>query len=72
MALPSSRRMRGPEYDDPVVASVRKIREEISAEFGHDPVRHVEYLIERQKLHAGLLVSFADDDTEKAKDPPSA
>lgn len=59
------------EAEDPVVASVRKIREEISAEFGHDPVRHVEYLIESQKRHADRLVSYARPE-KKAKDKPAA
>ena len=57
---------------DPLVPPILKIRDPISTEFGHDRVRYLDYLRECQKLHAGLLVSFADDDTEKAKGEPSA
>ena len=63
--------MCDPGHDDPVVEEIRKIRDQISAEFGHDPVRYVEYLIERQKRHADRLVSYAPPE-KKTKDKPSA
>jgi hypothetical protein len=41
---------------DPIVDEVRQIRREMSARFGHDPVRLVEYLMEFQKQYRDRLV----------------
>ncbi len=35
---------------------IRRVRHEISEEFGHDPRRLVEYYIELQKTHAHRLI----------------
>jgi hypothetical protein len=41
---------------DPIVDEVRQARHEISARFGHDPVRLVEYYIEFQEQYRDRLV----------------
>ncbi|HLL81255.1 MAG TPA: hypothetical protein VK420_01335 [Longimicrobium sp.] len=41
---------------DPIVDEVRQIRREMSARFGHDPVRLVEYLMEFQEQYRDRLV----------------
>lgn len=41
---------------DPSVDEVRQIRREMSARFGHDPVRLVEYLMEFQEQYRDRLV----------------
>ena len=52
-------------HEDPIVDPIRKIREEISAEFGHDPDRLIEYLMEYQKQFKDRLVSHsAPEETE--------
>jgi N-formylglutamate amidohydrolase len=38
-----------PKYDDPVVAEVRRLREEFSARFGHDIHAMAEYLRARER-----------------------
>jgi hypothetical protein len=43
------------EADD-VIEEVREIRRQISAQFDHDPVKLVEYLMEMQKRHADRLI----------------
>lgn len=42
--------------DDPAFAWLRKVRREISAEFGHDPKRLVEHYIKLQERHKDRLV----------------
>ena len=41
---------------DPVIDEVRKVRDRISARFGHDPERLVAYYIELQKQYRGRLI----------------
>ncbi len=41
---------------DPIVDEVRQVRHEISARFGHDPVRLIEYYIELQEQYRDRLV----------------
>lgn len=41
---------------DPIVDEVRQIRHEMSARFGHDPARLVEYLMEFQEQYRDRLV----------------
>jgi hypothetical protein len=41
---------------DPIVDEVRQIRHEMSARFGHDPVRLIEYLMEFQEQYRDRLV----------------
>jgi hypothetical protein len=43
------------EADD-AIEEVREIRRQISARFGHDPVKLGEYYMELQKRHADRLV----------------
>ena len=51
------------------LAHIRRVRHEISEEFGHDPRRLVDYYIGLQKLHTGrLLESVAPK--EKSETPP--
>lgn len=42
---------------DPIVDEVRQVRHEISARFGHDPVRLIEYLMEFQEQYRDRLVN---------------
>ena len=42
---------------DPIVDEVRQIRHEMSARFGHDPARLVEYLMEFQEQYRDRLVA---------------
>lgn len=60
------------EQEDPIVEPILKIRDQISAEFGHDPSRYLAYLMEYQKQFGDRLVSYADDEGEKVKDKPAA
>jgi hypothetical protein len=41
---------------DPIVDEVRQVRHEISARFGHDPVRLAEYYMELQEQYRDRLV----------------
>jgi len=41
---------------DPIVDEVRRVRHEISARFGHDPVRLAEYYMEFQEQYRDRLV----------------
>ena len=43
---------------DPVVEEVRRIREEIAAEFGFDLSKIIDHLIERQQQHGDNLVAL--------------
>lgn len=40
-----------PNYDDPIVAEIRKIREEFDVRFNHDIGAMCRYLRERELLH---------------------
>jgi hypothetical protein len=40
-----------PDYDDPIVAEVRRIRAEIEAEWNHDLSQAVRYFEEQRRLH---------------------
>lgn len=42
---------------DPIMDEVRQIRHEMSARFGHDPARLVEYLMEFQEQYRDRLVN---------------
>lgn len=52
---------------------IRRVRHEISEEFGHDPRRLVEYYIELQDSHADrLLEALAPTEESKATPPDPA
>jgi hypothetical protein len=40
-----------PDYDDPIVAEVRRIRAEMEAEWNHDLSQAVRYFEEQRRLH---------------------
>lgn len=42
--------------DDPAIERIREVRHRISAEFGHDTKRLIDYYIELQKQYADRLV----------------
>ena len=42
--------------NDPTLDRIRRVRHEISAEFGHDPYKLVEYYIGLQEQHRDRLV----------------
>lgn len=42
---------------DPLVDEVREVRRQISARFGHDPVRLAEYYMELQEQYRDRLVA---------------
>jgi hypothetical protein len=42
--------------EDPVLEEVRQVRREISARFGHDPARVVEYYLQLQERYAERLL----------------
>lgn len=44
------------EGSDPTLDRIRQVRHEISAEFGHDPQRLVEYYMRLQERHGDRLV----------------
>jgi hypothetical protein len=44
--------------DDPVIAEIRRVRHELSARFGHDPKRLVEYFQKLEKQHPERVISF--------------
>ncbi len=49
--------MKSDPIFDPVVDPVREARHRISESVGHDPVRLVEYYLERQKKNPARLVA---------------
>jgi hypothetical protein len=57
-------------WRDPVVAEVRKIREQLFAECGYDLRRLAERDRELQKASGRKLVTRADLDRERAKAKP--
>ena len=52
--------------DEESLERIRRVRHEISEEFGHDPRRLVEYYIELQDSHADRLIE-AVAPTEESK-----
>ncbi|MEX0704010.1 MAG: hypothetical protein WD069_18055 [Planctomycetales bacterium] len=58
------------KHADPVIDEIRAIRHEISARFGHDPKKLVEYYIELQRRHADRLVSMPG--AARKRDEPAA
>ena len=55
--------------DEGPLERIRRVRHEISEEFGHDPRRLVEYYIELQGSHADRFVEAAAP-TEESKTRP--
>ena len=55
--------------DEGPLERIRRVRHEISEEFGHDPCRLVEYYIELQHSHADRLVEVPAP-TEESKATP--
>jgi len=49
--------------NDPTLDRIRRVRHEISAEFGHDPYKLVEYYIGLQEQHRDRLVGVHDQVT---------
>ncbi len=47
--------------DDPALAAVRKVRSEISREFGNDPARLIAHYAELQAQFKGRLISGPKD-----------
>lgn len=45
-----------PDRTDPVIETIREIRQRISARFDHDPTRLVAYYIELQERHRDRLI----------------
>ena len=45
-----------PDRTDPVIETIREIRQRISARFGHDPARLVAYYMELQERHRDRLI----------------
>lgn len=41
---------------DAIVKEVRKIRQQIEAQFDHDPKKYLEHVYEAQKVHGNKLV----------------
>ncbi|MBI4614969.1 MAG: hypothetical protein HY720_15260 [Planctomycetes bacterium] len=66
-----------PTKDDPVIAEVRSIRHQISAEFGHDMDRYFAQLIEEQEayphpLYRKGLVPVSEASPREPRRPPPA
>ncbi len=64
---------------DSTIQAIRKVRHEISSEFGHDPKKLVFHYIEQQKRHSAKLIEKLPQDTlnqhtdiyvEESKYPP--
>jgi len=55
---------------DPVIDEIRRVRAEISAEFGHDIRRLVEHYINSQKRHGKRLVEPPEREPGKGKPRP--
>ena len=51
-----------PDKGDSLIVDVRRVRHEISAEFGHDPDRLISYYMELQKQHVNRLVHAHEQD----------
>jgi len=51
-----------PASDDPVIDELRRVRHDISARFGHDPERLVEYYIQIQMQYESRLVTRPEND----------
>lgn len=49
--------LNDPDYDDPIVAEIHRIREEISASFNHDTAEIGRYLQEQGRLHPDQMSS---------------
>jgi len=47
----------------PILQEIRRVRHEMSAEWGHDPRRMVEYFAELQKEFKGRIVNFGASET---------
>lgn len=45
-------------WEDPIVAEVRRHRQELAAEFGYDLKRLCEHLRQREREHPELMVSY--------------
>ncbi len=45
-----------PDRSDPVIETIREIRQRISARFDHDPARLVAYYMELQERHRDRLI----------------
>ena len=54
-----------PAYEDPIVAEVHRIREEIFAEFGYDIDRLHEETRKAQLAHPERIVSFINEPCEE-------
>jgi hypothetical protein len=52
------------ESADPLIDEVRRFRHEISAEFGHDPYKLVEYYMRLQEQHRERLVDGSGPECE--------
>lgn len=51
---------------DPTLDRIRRARREISAEFGHDPYKLVEYYIKLQERHRDRLVGAPEREEGKS------
>lgn len=59
---PEMERRKDPvtEDSDPLIDEVRRVRHEISAQFGHDPYKLVEYYMRLQEQHRDRLVGIPE------------
>ena len=55
--------------DDPTITRIREARCQISAEFGHDPQRIVEYYGQLQKKYQSRIINH--DDQERLSSEPA-
>jgi hypothetical protein len=53
--------------EDPVVAEVRRVREQIMARFGYDLRRYTEYLREQEQRHPERVVTKAQLDERRGR-----
>lgn len=58
--------------DDPALAAVRKVRNEISREFGNDPARLIAHYEELQAQFKGRLIYGPDHDEAARNDSRDA
>jgi len=53
--------------DDPVIAEIRRVRHEISAEFEHDFSKLFDYYVELQKQYEDRLLKTEDEESHSQK-----
>jgi hypothetical protein len=54
----------------PILEEIRRVRHEMSAEWGHDPQRIVEYFANLQREFQGQIVNFGAQETALLKELP--